>query len=454
MAAGVHTSKMKVSVKVISPVARKIDVELPEEKVNQQLKKAYSQLNRSVKVKGFRPGKVPITILKRHYADQVAHDVGLDLVNETLMEALEQTEIQVVSQSDLERGPLQEGEPFRYSFVVEAKPEIEVSEYKKLPAQKERLSVTDTEVEAELQARRQANAYLRNLAKLRPIEQGDHALLDFKTFVEGRPVPNGESKGFLLEVGGNSFHADFETKLIGTSKGDQTEIEVSYPADYGNKHLAGKIATFQVEVKDIKERVLPDLDDDFAKDLGEFETLEELRAAVRQEVVEKKREQINNEIGRQLIEELISRNSFEVPQGMVERELQSMIDTVLYRLQAQNLTLEQAGIDENIFKERNREMAEKKVRKSILLERIGVRENMEISDEDLEAGLRRSAENSQQPYEQIRGFYEKSNLIEPFKQQLMEEKIIEFLKDHAEITEVDIENTSSADDKSKKEENS
>jgi trigger factor len=428
---------MKVSIQEISEIARKVHVELPQDKVNRQLQKAYRQLNRTAKVRGFRPGKVPLAILKRHYADQVNHEVGLELVSQTLTEALEQTEMQVVSQSDLDRGPLQEGESFRYSFVVEVKPEIIVSDYEKIPAQRQRLVITDEEIDAELELRRQANSYLKTPEEPRPIQKGDHAVLDFKTFAESKPVPDGEVKGFNLEVGANRFHPDFEKELIGANKGDQLEIEVTFPADYGNKDLAGKRATFQVVIKDTKEKVLPELDDAFAKDLGEFETLEELRLAVREELERKKKNEIDMDVGMQLIEELIKRNEFEVPQGMVEQELQSMLDTIRYRLSAQNLTLEQAGMDEDTFKERNRDVAEKKVRRSVLLERIASQKKFEISDEELDQGLHKAAEEAKQPYEKVRDFYQKSNLMEPYRRQLMEEKVIEFLHDQAEITEVD-----------------
>ena len=432
---------MKVSIQEISEIARKVHVELPQDKVNRQLQKAYRQLNRTAKVRGFRPGKVPLAILKRHYADQVNHEVGLELVSQTLTEALEQTEMQVVSQSDLDRGPLQEGESFRYSFVVEVKPEIIVSDYEKIPAKRQRLVITDEEIDAELELRRQANSYLKTLEEPRPIQQGDHAVLDFKTFAEGKPVPDGEVKAFNLEVGANRFHPDFERELIGANKGDQLEIEVTFPADYGNKDLAGKRATFQVVVKDTKEKVLPELDDAFAKDLGEFESLEELRLAVREELERKKNNEIDMDVEMQLMEELIKRNEFEVPQGMVEQELQSMLDTIRYRLSAQNLTLEQAGMDEDTFKERNRDAAEKKVRRSVLLERIASQKKFEISDEELDQGLHKAAEEAKQPYEKVRDFYQKSNLMEPYRRQLMEEKVIKFLHDQAEIIEVDTKAT-------------
>ena len=439
---------MKISVEEISETARKVHVELPEDKVNRHLKKAYRQLNRTAKVRGFRPGKVPLAILKRQYADQVHHEVGLELVNETLMEAMEQTDIEAVGQSDLDREPLQEGEPFRYSFIVEVRPEVVVNDYKKIPAQRKQLVVKEEEVDTELELRRQANSYLKSLEKPRPIQQGDHAVLDFKAFAEGKPVPDGEAKGFHLEVGGNRFNPDFETKIIGANKGEQREIEVTFPPDYGNKNLAGKNATFQVEIKDIKEQGLPELDDEFAKNLGDFDNLEDLRTAVRQELESNKEQQVDAEVWAQVLDKLISRNPFDVPQSMVEQELQRMLDTIRYRLSAQNLTLEQAGMDEKTFKERNREAAERRVRATILLERIAQQESLEVSDEEIDQGLHSSAKDMNQSYEQVRDFYKNNNLMEPYKRQLMEEKVINFLRDHAEVTEVEEEASGPGEDKS------
>ena len=445
---------MKISVEEISNIARKVHVELPEDKVNSHLKKAYQQLNRTAKVRGFRPGKVPLAILKRQYADQVHHEVGLELVNETLMEALEQTNIEAVGQSGLDREPLQEGEPFRYSFIVEVRPEVVVNDYKKIPAQRKKLVVKEEEVDAELELRRQANSYLKSLEEPRPIQQGDHAVLDFKAFAEGKPVPDGEAKGFHLEVGGNRFNPDFETKLIGASKGEQREIEVTFPLDYGNKNLAGKNATFQVEIKDIKEQGLPELDDEFAKNLGDFDNLEDLRTAVRWELEKQKEQQVDAEVWTQVLDELISRNPFDVPQSMVEQELQRMVDTIRYRLSAQNLTLEQAGMDEETFKEHNREAAERRVRATILLERIAQQESLEVSDEEVDQGLHESAKDMNQSYEQVRDFYKNNNLMEPYKRQLMEEKVINFLRDHADITEVEEAASGPEEEKSKREEGS
>jgi trigger factor len=445
---------MKISVEEISETARKVHVELPEDTVNRHLKKAYQLLNRTAKVRGFRPGKVPLAILKRQYADQVHHEVGLELVNETLMEAVEQTDIEAVGQSDLDREPLQEGEPCRYSFRVEVRPEVVVNDYKKIPAQKKQPVVNEEEVDAELELRRQANSYLKSLEEPRPIQQGDHAVLDFKAFAEGRPVPDGEAKGFHLEVGGNRFNPDFETKLIGASKGEQREIEVTFPSDYGNKNLAGKNATFQVEIKDIKEQGLPELDDEFARNLGDFDNLEDLRTAVRQELESKKEQQVDAEVWTQVLDELISRNPFDVPQSMVEQELQRMLDTIRYRLSAQNLTLEQAGMDDETFKEHNREAAERRVRATILLERIAQQESLEVSDEEVEQGLHRSAKDMNQSYEQVRDFYKNNNLMEPYKRQLMEEKVINFLRDHADVTEVEETASGPGEEKSKREEHS
>jgi trigger factor len=426
---------MKVSVEQISEIASRIKVELPEETVSRQLKKAYNRLNRRAKVRGFRPGKVPLTILKRHYGDQVNQEVGLELVNDTLMQALEKTEMEVVSQSDLDREPLQEGEPFRYSFVVEVKPQVHVGDYKNIPAKRPPVDVSDEEVAAELELRRQTNFHLESLEEPRPIQQGDHAVLDFKTFADGKPVPDGEAEGFHLEVGSNRFSPEVENELIGASKGEQREIQVVFPADYGNKNLAGKKATFQVKVKDIKEKVLPELNDELAKNLGGFESLDALRLAIRQELEHTKTQRIDDEVWVQISDELIKRNPFEVPQSMVEQELQRMLDTICYRLSSQNLTLEQAGMDEDTFKERNRELAEKRVRTSILLEKISHQEGLEINDEELDQGLHTTAEKMNQPYDKVRDFYLRSNMMDSYRHQLLEDKVINFVRDQADITE-------------------
>jgi trigger factor len=445
---------MKVSVEQIGEITSRVKVELPEEAVRRELKKAYNRLNRSAKVRGFRPGKVPLTILKRHYGDQVNHEVGLELVNDSLMEAVKQTGMEVVSQYDLDREPLQEGEPFRYSFVVEMKPQVHAQDYKNIPAKRPPVDVSDEEVAAELDLRRQENFHLRSLEEPRPIHQGDHAVLDFKTLVDGKPVPDGEARGFHLEVGSNRFNPEFENKLIGVSKGEERDIQVSFPVDYGNKNLAGKKATFQVAVKDIKEKILPELNDEFAKNLGEFGSLEDLRAVIRQELESSKRKRIDDEVWVQLCDELLRRNPFEVPKSMVEQELQRMLDTIRFRLSSQNLTLEQAGIDEDTFKERNRQMAEKRVRTSILLERISHQEGLEISDEELEQGLHSTADKMNQPFDKVRDFYLRSNMMDSYRHQLLEEKVINFLQDQADIVEVEQVATTGPEEKqSESEEN-
>jgi trigger factor len=446
---------MKVTVEQISEITSRVNVELPGEAVSRQLKKVYNRLNRSAKVRGFRPGKVPLTILKRHYGDQVNQEVGLDLINETLMEAVAQTGMEVVSQSDLDREPLQEGEPFRYSFVVEVKPEVHARDYKNISAKRPPVVVSDEEVAAELALRREANFHLASLKEPRPIQEGDHAILDFQTFVDGKPLPDGEAKGFHLEVGSNRFNPEFENELIGASKGEEKEIQVAFPVDYGNKNLAGKKAIFQVSVKDIKEKVLPELNDEFAKNLGAFENLEDLRAAVRQELENNKKKRIDDEVWVQICDELLDRNPFEVPKSMVEQELQRMLDTIQYRLSSQNLTLEQAGMDEETFKERNREMAERRVRTSLLLERISHQEKLGISDEELEQGLHNTAERMNQPYDKVKDFYQRSNMMDSYRHQLLEEKVIHFLQDQADIVEVEQVVTSGPEEKqNESEENS
>jgi len=415
---------MKVSVEEISSVKRRVHVELPEEDVSRELRKAYRKLNRSVKMKGFRPGKVPLNILKRYYADQVHSEVGLELINNSLKEALEESAIELASQPQLDRKELKEGEPFRYSVLVEVKPDIAMADYHGLEIRSERLQVTEEEIEAELERRRQNSGYLRSPEPPRPVQQGDYVTLDFKAYSDGHLIRGGEVKGFQLEVGAGKFNAEFEERLVGSRAGDFREITASFPADYGNKEIAGRSVTFEVEIKDVRERVLPELDDDFARDLGEFQNLEELRTAVAKQLEEEHRERIAEDNRRQLLDKLLAANPFEVPEGMVEQELQQMLDTFRFRLAQQNVTMEQAGITDEEFKKRNRDVAERKVRTTIILEKIAVQEGIELTDEEVEQSLQQKAAASKQSFEKVKDFYETNRLMEALRYQLLQDKVV------------------------------
>ncbi len=432
---------MKVSVEELSQVRRKVHVEVPQETVRRELDKAYRQLNRTMRIRGFRPGKVPLAILRRQYGREVESETGLQLVKDTVTEALKQGQIEAVSDPQLDREPLVEGEPFRYSVVVEVKPDISVKDCGKIPVRRKQVQVSNEEVDVQLELRRQASGFLRTLGEGRPIRQGDQVLLDFKSSVGTRPVPGGEAKGYQLEVGANRFNPEFEEKLLGAAKGEQRNIDVAFAADHPNKNLAGKMVRFEVLVKDVMERLVPELDDEFARSMGTVQTIGELRQLTRQQLEKQKAKAIDAEVRQQLLDELIARNPFEVPQGLVERELQRMVETVRYRLAAQNVTLEQAGIREDSFRQQNRDRAERSARASLLLERLAAEQRLVVSDEDVEEGLRQSAEELNRPLDKVKDFYKKNNLIEPLRRQLLEDKAVRFLLDQALITEAPVDSS-------------
>jgi len=427
---------MKVSVEQLSQVRRKVHVEIPRETVTRELDKAYRQLSRTVRIKGFRPGKVPLAILKRQYGSEVQNETGLQLIKDTVTEALKQGEIEAASDPRLDREPLLEGEPFRYSVVVEVKPDITVKDYGKIPVRRKQVQVTDGEVDVQLELRRQAGGFLRTLGEGRPIRQGDHVLVDFKSFAGTRPVPGGEAKGYQLEVGAKRFNSEFEEKLLGAVKGEQRNIEVPFATDHPNKNLAGKTVRFEVVVKDVMERLVPELSDEFARTMGTVQTLGELRQLIREQLEKQKAKATDAEVRQQLVDELITRHPFEVPYGMVERELHSMVETIRYRLAAQNMTLEQAGVREETFKQQNRDRAERSARANLLLERLAAEQRLVVSDEELEEGLLQSAKELNRPIDKVKDFYAKNNLIEPLRRQLLEDKVVKLLLDQALITEV------------------
>jgi trigger factor len=261
-------------------------------------------------------------------------------------------------------------------------------------------------------------------------------LLDFRAFSGSRPVPGGEAKGYELEVGSNRFSPEFENRLLGAVKGEERQIEVTYAVDHPNKNLAGQTVRFEVAVKDVMERLVPELDDEFARTVGSSQNLEELRGLIRQQVEKQKKKAVDDEVRQQLLDDLIARNPFELPQGMVERELQRLLESIRHRLAAQNVSLEQAGIQEGTFKQQNRDRAEKSARATLLLERLAAQENLVVGDDELEEGLRQSAEDLNRPLDKVKDFYRKNNLMEPLRRQLLEEKVVKLLLDQADIAEV------------------
>jgi trigger factor len=317
---------MKIDVDEINPVQRKIRVELTPEKVAGEFDKAYHSLGKRVRVKGFRAGKAPRTVLQGIYGDEIKGQVRSQLVEDSLSEVIKERGLQIVSQPEIEANELQEGRPFSFSAVFEVKPEIDLRDYLGIRVQKIKLAVTEEQIEAALQRLRESHARLEPVENRDKVEHGDFVTLDFEGSIQGKPVAGAKGENYLLEVGGKQALPEFEDAIVGLRTGERQAVQVNYPESYPNREFAGKAVDFLVVPREIKQKVLPPLDDDFAKDHGECASLEELRAAVGARL-ENELSQIQKEaLKEQLVNKLIEKNSFTPPPSMVERQTRYLME--------------------------------------------------------------------------------------------------------------------------------
>jgi trigger factor len=428
---------MQVKVESMSKIKKKITFEIPVDRVESEIDKAFEEIRKRAAIKGFRKGKAPRSYIEKHYREMMEEDVLKKLVNDTYFKALHEEKIFPIAHPVIESDELKKGEPFKYSATVEVYPEIEVKDYAGLEVKKERYARDDETVNLRLQEMRENMAQLQPAEEGRPAASGDFVTLDFKGFVDGVPFEHGDAEDYPLELGAGRFIPGFEEQVVGMRSGDEGSITVTFPENYGNKELSGKDATFAVKIKEIKIKELPALDDDFAKELGEFETLDQLRAKMVEVHEQQEKERIESDLREKLVQALIARNDFEIPEAMVEKQLQIMLDSTKKRLTAQKLSLEMMGLDEENYRIRFRGTAETQVKGALLLDTLAGQEGIKVEDGDVDERIKQIAAQHNQKFETLKSYYgQNESARENLRAQLTEDKVIEFLLAKAKVTEV------------------
>ncbi|MFA4910062.1 MAG: trigger factor [Desulfobacteria bacterium] len=428
---------MKIEIEEISPIEKKFTVTLPKELVTSELDSAYEDLRKKAKIKGFRQGKVPRGILERYYKRDVEGEVVIKLVNDSYFKMLEEKNITPVSQPIIDDKGLEKGKEFTYSAKVEVRPEIDVKGYIGIELEKGKLNISKEDIDKKLADLQRSNAQLREVDESRPIKFGDFAVIDYEGFLDAEAIDGEKVTDHLLEVGSGSFSPDFEEQLSGLKKGDERDIQITLPEEYNKKDLAGKEVTFKVKIKGIKEKILPELNDDFAKDLGEFETLEKLKQKIRENSEKLDKIRIEANLRDQLLNKLVETNAFEVPPSLVNQHLQDKIKETHMRLALQGLSMEQVGISIDSIKESYKDQAEKEVKASFLLEEIAKKESIQVDEKYIEDKILEIAENSGHNIEAVRNHYKEDEARERLKAGLKTEKTLDFIIEKANIKEVE-----------------
>lgn len=423
---------MQVSVEKISPVEVQLNVEIEAARVTSEYEKAFQTVAKSARIKGFRPGKAPKDIVRRVYGARVEADVVQRLVDESFPRAAADQQLQPVNQPSIEPERLTSGKAFAYKAKVEILPAIESVKYEGLEAKRPSVAVTDEEVGSELDAIRRANSTLEVPKSERPAQKGDVLTVDLKVDVAGELIEDAGTNGFSIEIGSGQVFTEIETALEGAKLGSTVKADVAMPAGHPHPKLGGKTATFSVDVKEIKERILPNADDDLAKDLGDFETLADLKADIQKQLEAKKKDQSDNVLAERLVKALVEANPIPLPPSLVEQQMRLSEREILYRAAMQGQRVTGVG---DALRQQIKDDSETKVRAGLVMAEIAKKEGIQIGNEQIEEGLKELAEQTGKNVAKLRAEYSEPRKREMLVGMILENKVLDIIEKKASISD-------------------
>jgi trigger factor len=423
---------MQVNVQRLSPVLVEFDVEIAVDRVKSEVEKAYTSVAKTARVSGFRPGRAPRKVLAHLYGPRIAADVAQRLVDETYPQAISEQKLQPVTDPAIEPRRLEEGKAFGYKARVEVLPVIEGVKYDGLEAKRTKVEVSPEQVTERLDQLRRSHSTLEPLKTPRPSQKGDVVTIDFTLSVDGSVIDDAGATDFQAELGGGQLIPEIETALLDKNIGDQAEAKVEMPAQHPHPKLAGKSAIFSLTLKDLKERVLPEADDEFAKDVGDFETLEALKKDISGTLEKASKEESDNKLAEQLVIELVKANPVPVPPSLVQRQMQVTEQEILQRARSQGQKA--TGVGEELRGQIQQD-SEVKVRAGLLMAEIAKAEGIQIGDPELEEGLKELAEQTGKNVAKLRVEYRDQKKREMLIGMILENKVLDIIEAKAKISE-------------------
>lgn len=426
---------MQVTLEEVSTVLKRVNIEIPADQVDVEIEKYFAGIQKTAKLQGFRPGKAPMQLVKRTYSDSMGDEVKRRFYKQTLTRVLAEQGIESIDTPTIESENLMQGVSFRFSALVDVLPEIQLKKYIGLEADKEKYAVAPEHIEDELGRMQKNLGRLVPLDSAATVENGAVVTIDYRFTVEGFPEESSSAKDAEVEVGAKRHISGFEEQLLGMKCGESREIRVTLPEGYRYSKVDGKVGVFLVTLKSICRKVLPELDDAFAQQCGEYESLQQLRDTLVKKHEKQETARIEIELKDRIIQALIEKNPLDAPESMVRRQLDHMLDIFKKSQPSANDSL---CFDDNGFRNHFRDAAAERVKGRLLLTALMEKENIAADESDLEQLYVRFASESSESIDSIRAFYEanataRNTLVAEIK----EEKAIRFLLDHAVITEVD-----------------
>ncbi|MCI8391605.1 MAG: trigger factor [Roseburia sp.] len=386
---------MSVQVENLEKNMAKLTIEVSAEDLERAIQAAYMKEKGRISLPGFRKGKVPRKMVEKMYGAGIFYeDAANTLIQENYPQAVDESGVDIVSRPTIDVVQIETGKPFIFTAEVAVRPEVKLGAYKGIEVTKTEISVTDEEVDAAVEKERGNNARTVTVTD-RPVQSGDTAVIDFEGFVDGEPFEGGKGENHSLEIGSHSFIDTFEDQLIGKNSGDEVDVSVTFPEKYQAKELAGKPALFKVKIHEIKAKELPELDDEFAQDVSEFDTLEEYKADVRKNLTEQKQNEVKRAQEDEALQKIIDASEMEIPDAMLDTQCENMLDEFAQRISQSGLSMEQymqfSGLTPEKLKDQVRPEALTRIKSSLVLEQIAKDENIEVTDEEIDAEITKMA---------------------------------------------------------------
>nr|WP_106788764.1 trigger factor [Massilistercora timonensis] len=399
---------MNLQVEKLEKNMAKLTIEVSADELEKALQNAYMRQKNKINMPGFRKGKVPRQMIEKMYGPEIFYDDAANsLIPKAYSEAYDECELEIVSQPEINVEQIEKGKPFIFTAQVATKPEVILGEYKGLEVDKVSTRVTQKEVDAKIQEEAEKNARTITVED-RPVQDKDEIILDFEGFVDGEAFEGGKGENYPLTIGSGSFIPGFEEQLIGAEPEKEIEVKVTFPEDYHAEDLKGKDAVFKCTIHEIKAKEIPEIDDEFAAEVSEFDTLDEYKADVKAKIKEQKAADGKRKKEDQAVEKAIANATMEIPDAMVDTQARQMMDEFAQRIQAQGLTMDQyfqfTGMDREKMMEEMKPQALKRIETRLVLEAVAKAENIEISDEKLDKELAKMAEAYKMEVDKLKEF--------------------------------------------------
>ena len=425
---------MSLQVEKLEKNMAKLTIEVSADDLEKALQSAYMKQKNKISLPGFRKGKVPRQMIEKMYGAEIFYDDAANaLIPKAYADAYDECELEIVSRPEIDVVQIEKGKPFIFTAEVATKPEVTLGEYKGLEVDKISTRVTQKEVDAKVQEEAEKNARTLTVED-RPVQDGDEVILDFEGFVDGVAFEGGKGENYPLTIGSGSFIPGFEEQLVGAEAEKEVEVNVTFPEDYHAEDLKGKAAVFKCTIHEIKAKELPEIDDEFAAEVSEFDTLEEYKADIKAKIKEQKASEGKTKQEDQVVEQAVKNAEYEIPKAMIETQALQMVEDFGQRIQSQGLTMEQyfqfTGMTADKMLEEMRPQAIKRIETRLVLEAIAKAENIEISDEKLDEELAKMAEAYKMEVDKLKEFMS-DNEKKQMKEDMAVQEAVTFLVENA-----------------------